>query len=83
MGNELDERLLKAIAQQTGGFYGRAGDAESLREIVHKIDEKEKTEIESIEYSRYEERFGPWALAALIALGLEMLMGCTIFRKIP
>lgn len=83
MGQTLDERLLKAIAERTGGFYGRADDDESLRKIVEKIDEQEQSEIESIEYSHYEERFGPWALAALAALALEMLMSCTLFRKIP
>jgi Ca-activated chloride channel family protein len=82
-GRELDERLLQEIAQKTGGFYGRADDAEGLREIYQKIDELEKSEIESVEYSSYEERFGGWALAALCVLGLEMMLGYTIFRKIP
>ena len=82
-GMELDERLLTALAERTGGFYGRAGDGEALRRVVEKIDEQEKSEIESLEYSRYEERFGPWALAALGALILEIVLGCTVFRKIP
>ena len=83
MGQQLDEGLLKSIAEQTGGFYGRAGDGQALQKIVEKIDEQEKSKIESLEYSRYEERFGPWALMALLALALEMLMSCTVFRKIP
>lgn len=83
IGQELDERLLKTIAEQTGGFYGRADDGGTLRELCEKIDKQEKTEIESIEYSRYEERFGPWVLAALAALMLEITMSCTVFRKIP
>ncbi|MHC4394193.1 MAG: vWA domain-containing protein [Planctomycetota bacterium] len=80
---ELDERLLKAIAEKTGGFYGRAGDAEALRKIVEKIDELEKTEVKSVQYTQYAEHFGPWTMAALIILALEILAGCTIFRKIP
>jgi len=83
MRQELDEGLLKAIAEQTGGFYGRAGDGQGLQKIIEKIDQQEKTEIESLEYSRYEERFGPWALMGLLVLTMEMLMNCTIFRKIP
>ncbi len=82
-GAELDERLLYEIAKYTGGFYQRATDPESLLKIMEKIDELETSEIESIQYSRFEEKFGPWALAAMIALGLEMILGCTIFRKIP
>jgi len=82
-GQELDERLLKAIAESTGGFYGRADDAQALRKIVEKIDELEKTEVKSIQYTQFAERFGPLTLAALLILGAEMLASCTVFRKIP
>jgi Ca-activated chloride channel family protein len=80
---ELDEKLLKAIAEKTGGFYSRADDAEALREIVKKIDELEKTEVKSVQYMQYAEHFSSWTLPALVLLGLEMLAGCTLFRKIP
>jgi Ca-activated chloride channel family protein len=81
--NDLDEPLLKAIAETTGGFYGRADDAESLHKIIEKIDQLEKTEVKSVQYTQYAEKFSPWALAAMIVLLCEMLAGCTIFRKIP
>lgn len=80
---ELDEKLLKAIAERTGGFYGRADDADALRQIVKKIDELEKTEVKSVQYMQYAEHFDWWTLPALVVLGLEILAGCTIFRKIP
>ncbi|TFG46153.1 MAG: VWA domain-containing protein [Candidatus Brocadiia bacterium] len=80
---ELDERLLKNIADNTGGIYGRADDEEALREIVKKIDELEKTNVKSVQYTQYAERFGPWTIAALITLTSEILAGCTVFRKIP
>ena len=83
LGQDLDEDLLRNIAQRTGGFYGRADSAQSLRKLCDKIDQEEKSEIESIEYSIYEERFMPLALAALICLALEMGLATTIFRKIP
>lgn len=82
-GSDLDEGLLKAVAETTGGFYSRADDGEALREICDRIDQEEKTEIESVEYSRYEEKFSPLALAALVVLALEIVLSCTIFRKIP
>jgi Ca-activated chloride channel family protein len=82
-GQELDERLLQAIAEKTGGFYGRADDAKTLLSIVEKIDELEKTEVKSVQYTQFAEHFGPWTLAALIILAAEMLASCTIFRKIP
>ncbi len=82
-GQNLDEALLKTIAEKTGGFYGRADDAETLHQIVKKINELEKTEVKSIQYAQYSERFGPWTLGALSMLVLEILAGRTIFRKIP
>ena len=82
-GQNLDERLLKTIAETTGGFYGRADDAETLHDIVEKIDELEKTEVKSFQYTQYAELFGPWTLAALLLLILEIIISCTIFRKIP
>jgi Ca-activated chloride channel family protein len=82
-GQTLDEGLLKAIAERTGGFYGRADDAETLLQIVKKIDELEKTEVKSVQYTQYAELFGPWTLAALLVLVLEILAGCTILRKVP
>jgi Ca-activated chloride channel homolog len=82
-GDDLDEGLLKGIAETTGGFYSRAGDADALRDIVKRINELEKTEVTSVQYTQYAERFGRWTVAALVLLGLEMLASCTVFRKIP
>ncbi|MFH1615409.1 MAG: VWA domain-containing protein [Planctomycetota bacterium] len=82
-GQNLDEGLLKEIAERTGGFYGRADDAETLVKIVERINELEKTEVKSIQYAQYSERFAPWTLGVLLMLVLEILAGCTIFRKIP
>ena len=83
MGRNVDERLLKTIADETGGFYGKAVDGETLRQVYEKIDAMEKTEVKSIEYIDYAEQFGPPAMGALALLVFEILAGCTVFRKIP
>jgi Ca-activated chloride channel family protein len=80
---DLDEGLLKAIAEKTGGFYSRADDVDALRNIVKKIDQLEKTNVKSIQYTQYAERFGFLTLSALVLLTFEILAGCTVFRKIP
>jgi Ca-activated chloride channel family protein len=82
-GQELDEGLLKAIAEKTGAFYGRADDAKTLLSIVEKIDKLEKTKVESVQYTQFAEHFGPWTLTALLVLAAEILASCTVFRKIP
>ena len=76
-------RRVSVGAAERVGHAWRADDAEALREIVEKIDQQEKTEIESVEYSLYVEKFAPWAWASLAALALEIMLGCTLFRKIP
>ncbi len=81
--NELDEGLLRSIAEKTGGFYGRADDAKGLEKIVQRIDELEKSKVKSIQYTQYAERFGPWTFGALVLLTAEIFTGCTIFRKVP
>gem|GEM_PF-6151766 len=82
-GAQLNESLLKGMSDLTGGFYSRANDAEALREIYEKIDALEKTEVTAMEYALYEENFAKWVALALGALMLELILGCTIFKKIP
>ena len=43
---EIDEELLKEIANETGGIYFRATDNKKLEEIYEEINKLEKTEIE-------------------------------------
>ncbi len=83
MGPGLDEALLKRIADTTGAFYGRADDAEALRKVVQRIDDEEKTEIESVEYSLYEERFAPWAWAAFATVIVELFLRSTLLLRVP
>lgn len=68
---EIDEALLQNIAQVTGGKYFRATDNKKLAEIYDEIDTLEKTEIEAITYYRYEEKFRPFVLVAVLLLMLE------------
>jgi Ca-activated chloride channel homolog len=74
---EIDEALLKRIADRTGGEFFRATDAGSLRGIFDRIDHLEKSEIKLATFRRYRELF-PTVLAAaasaLAAAGL-LLMG--------
>lgn len=78
---EIDEGLLKSIAQLTGGQYFRATDNEKLEEIYEEINKLEKTEIEEFRYYKYEEKFRPWVLLAGTLLLLEWALRHTIFRS--
>jgi len=78
-----DERLLRTIADRTGGFYGLATDGRTLRQIYEKIDAQEKSDIKSVQYTDYAERFGPWALAAAALLLFEVAGAATVWRTVP
>lgn len=81
--SEIDEASLRRIAEDTGALYFRATDFDTLVRVYEQIDAMEKTEMEVEQYTRYEERFQPWLLAGLLALGLERLLGLTRLRRLP
>ncbi len=78
---EIDEELLKEIADATGGKYFRATNNKKLEEIYDEIDKLEKTEIEEFKYYNYEEKFRPLVLLALALLVLEFLLRHTLLRS--
>lgn len=80
---EIDTQTLNNIAKTTNGKFYRARNAEELREIYHEIDKLEKSKIEVQRYSRRYEDYQRYALIALGALLLEILLRITIFRRIP
>jgi len=80
---QIDEDLLRQVANITGGKYFRATDKESLEQIYSEIGDMEKTKIEVTEYTRYSELFSPYLLAAIVLLLLEIVLANTKFRKIP
>jgi len=83
MESEFDEQTLKAIANITGGKYFRATDNLKLRSIYQEIDQLEKTKISVREYSKKNEIFYIFALAAFVCLISEILLRNTVLRKIP
>ena len=78
---EIDEKLLKEIASETGGKYFRATNNKKLEDIYDEIDKLEKTEIEEFKYYNYEEKFRPLVLLALGILVLEFLLRHTLLRS--
>lgn len=80
---EIDEDLLRQIADMTGGKYFRATSAEGLAKVYEEIDQLEKTEIEVTTVKRYSEEFHRFALGGLLLLILELLLRYTIFKTIP
>lgn len=78
---QIDEDLLKEIAEVTGGKYFRATNNQKLAEIYNEINKLEKTEVEEKKYYNYEEKYRPLVLIAGLLILLEILFKHTIFRS--
>ena len=80
---DIDEDTLRKIADETGGKYYRADDAEKFRQIYAEINKLEKTEAVVNKYTEYKELF-PWFVAGgLTLLLVEVALGQTVFRRLP
>jgi len=80
---DIDEDTLKKIAEKTGGKYYRADSTETLRRVYAEIDKLEKTEQEQKRHAYYEELMSWFVVPALALLALELLLGQTVWRKLP
>lgn len=79
----IDEKLMKEIAEETGGKYFRAKDSEALGRIFSQIDLLEKTAVTVTRYTRFDELTLPFILTAVFALALELVAAATFGRRLP
>ena len=77
---EIDEPLLKTIAQKTGGKYFRAQNKTRLQEVYDEIDKMEKTRIIEHHYTNKPDEFFYFLLIALVLLGVELVLRYTVLR---
>jgi len=80
---KIDEPSLQSIADITGGKYFRATSTDNLKKIYEEIDALEKSKIEVKEFSKKQEEFQSFALAALLLLIAGVLLKISVFRNIP
>lgn len=80
---EIDTKMLADIASATDGDFYRATNTAELKNIYKEIDRLEKSKLNVKKFSKRYEAYQPFALAAAIALLLEILLRITVFRRIP
>ena len=80
---EIDEALLAEIAESTGGRYFRATDNTKLAEIYSEINKMEKARTTIDSFPIYKELFLNYALLALLALLLELILNWFVIRRLP
>ena len=80
---EIDEDKLRQIASIGDGQYFRATDENVLKSVFAEIDQMEKTKLSVQQFSRREEAYVPWAILAMLLLGVEILLRYTLLRNVP
>lgn len=81
--SQINEDLLRRMADETGGRFYRAITADALNRVFQEIDRLETSEIEVNEYTRYAELFPPYLRWAMICYLLALFLGRTWLRRGP
>lgn len=79
---EIDEDLLRSIADLTGGKYFRATDNTKLAEIYSEINKMETTRTTVDSFPVYKELYPKYAVWTLVCLLLELLIRF-LLRRLP
>ena len=78
---DIDEPLMKKIAEVTKGRYFRATNNQKLQQIYDEINQMETTKIEEFKYTEVDEKFRWWVLVAGVLLLLEFVLKHTLLRN--
>lgn len=79
---EIDEALLKRIAQQTGGVYYRATNNNDLKSIYTEINKLEKSKIKVANYNMKAERYHWFLGIAIMLMSLYFILRNTYLKTI-
>ncbi len=80
---DVDEQVMRQMANNTGGRYFRASDESSLRQIYDEIEKLEKSKVGIREFTEYDEVHLPLLAAGAALFLLEVALVATLFRRVP
>ena len=80
---DVDEALMKRMAEMTGGLYFRASDETALRDVYREIQTLEKARVGTRAFISTEDASLPFAAAGAGLLALQLLLALTVFRRTP
>lgn len=78
----LDEKLLREIADTTGGRYFNVRNPKGLDEAMEAINKLEKTEIQREEYYQFRELYLWCLIPALCLIALGLTLNATLLRRV-
>lgn len=80
---EIDEDILTDIARRTGGEYFRATDSGTLAEIYGRINDMEKSRVETNDFTVSTELAGRFMLWGFLLLAAGFLVRFLWLRRVP
>ncbi|MDQ2911688.1 MAG: VWA domain-containing protein [Chloroflexota bacterium] len=81
--DSVDARVMRKIAEDTGGHYYTVSDENSLAEVYREIESLEKSHVGTRDFIDYQETH-LWFLGLGIAiLFAELALAATVFRRTP
>lgn len=80
---DVDEEVLKKIAETTNAKFFSADSTETLQKIYAEIDQLEKTEVKINQFTEFEEYYPYFLGTALICLLASWLLKNLVFRRVP
>ena len=78
--NEIDEKTLKFIAEETNAKYFRATNIEGLSSIYNEIDNLERSIIKVKEFNQYQELYGFFLIPAFILGIFREILRLVVFK---
>ncbi|TVQ91925.1 MAG: VWA domain-containing protein [Deltaproteobacteria bacterium] len=81
--DEIDEHMMKAVAEKTGGAFFRATSAEALARVYRTIDELERSPAEVYEDVEEHDWYRYALLPGLAALLLQLIVSTFLLRRWP
>ncbi|MBN1971828.1 MAG: VWA domain-containing protein [Candidatus Delongbacteria bacterium] len=78
---KVDEEMLKAIAEKTGGQFFRAQTENKLKQIYGEIDTLEKTKINTKVYKTFTQKYRIYLIPGMILLLLSTFLDTSFFRR--
>ncbi|MDE0118869.1 MAG: VWA domain-containing protein [Bdellovibrionales bacterium] len=79
---KINEKLLKKIAQETGGKYFRANNAKVLKTIFSEISQLEKSVVEMQEWKQYKDLFPGFLEKATLLYLVSLLLSFSFFWRV-
>jgi Ca-activated chloride channel homolog len=81
---EVDEALMREMAESTGGRYFAASDETALRQIYAEIAQLERSRVGvRSEFASYDDVMLPLLFAGVLLVLIELLLSVTLLRRAP